>query len=82
MVRAFKERHLAVVEAILASSAGELDLLGDVISPRDAATILVDALAGITHEKETPAVPAHPPVAARGPDGPGPFQHSAPNGGP
>ncbi|MEU9890000.1 hypothetical protein [Sphaerisporangium sp. NPDC051011] len=56
VVRAVKERHLAVVEDILAASAGELDLLGDALSARDAATILVDALAGITQEKEPPAV--------------------------
>jgi AcrR family transcriptional regulator len=54
LMRSFKERHLAVIEALLESAAGELELLGVALSARDAALLLIDALTGISQEAEAP----------------------------
>ncbi|MGI8328380.1 TetR family transcriptional regulator [Actinomadura scrupuli] len=59
LVKSFKEGHLALVEALLESAAGELELLDVVLSARDAALLLVDALTGISQAGESPEVLRH-----------------------
>ncbi|MEV0403866.1 helix-turn-helix domain-containing protein [Actinoallomurus sp. NPDC050550] len=56
VVRAFEDAYRDVVEAVLLDCADELDLLGHALSARDAATLLLDALAGITQAREEPEV--------------------------
>ncbi|MDX6430040.1 MAG: hypothetical protein QOE54_2406 [Streptosporangiaceae bacterium] len=59
LVKSFKEGHLAIVEALLESAAGELELLDAVLSARDAALLLVDALTGISQAGEAPEILRH-----------------------
>ncbi|GAB3987549.1 TetR/AcrR family transcriptional regulator [Actinoallomurus acanthiterrae] len=56
VVRAFEDAYRDVVEAVLLDCADELGLLGHALSARDAATLLLDALAGITQAREEPEV--------------------------
>ncbi|MCO6011254.1 TetR/AcrR family transcriptional regulator [Actinoallomurus purpureus] len=56
IVRAFEDGYRDVVEAVLLDCADELDLLGHALSARDAATLLLDALAGITQAREEPEI--------------------------
>jgi AcrR family transcriptional regulator len=56
VIRSFEESYRDVVEAVLLDCADELDLLGRALSARDAATLLLDALAGITQAREEPEI--------------------------
>ncbi len=51
LVSSFKERFTAVVEELLTSARGELDLLDEVLPTRDCALLLLDAVTGITQEE-------------------------------
>jgi AcrR family transcriptional regulator len=51
LVAEFKERFVTLIENLLTSASGELDLLDEVLSARDCALLLLDAITGITQEE-------------------------------
>ncbi|MEU6594143.1 helix-turn-helix domain-containing protein [Streptomyces sp. NPDC046881] len=53
-VHAFEESYRTVIEDVLHDCADELDLLGPVLSARDTADLLCDALAGIAQARQAP----------------------------
>lgn len=56
LTRSLKERHVAVIEALLRSAKEELGLVDVALSAHDAAVLLLDALTGIAQQQEEPAV--------------------------
>jgi TetR/AcrR family transcriptional regulator len=56
IIASFEAGYAAVLEAVLANARDELDLLDKALPSRDAAAILVDALAGIMQSEQEPPV--------------------------
>lgn len=56
VVKEFEDRYRDIVESVLIDCADQLDLLGQALSTRNAATLLLDALTGIAQAREEPQI--------------------------
>ncbi|MEU6710217.1 helix-turn-helix domain-containing protein [Nonomuraea sp. NPDC046802] len=59
LTRSFKERQVAVIEAILLTAKDELAQLGVSLSAHDTAVLLLAGLTGLTHQEEPDAQRTH-----------------------